>query len=247
MKDNSKRKRGRPIGTSKNKGRKATLNPAPRARVRVRHGKKPSKIYQTESEESASSDEQINKEDTKMKVGNHESYEMVSSRSQKLKGSESPSRKKPAPKLAPRTRLRRGNKPSRVNENDSEESAFSDEKTKKEDTQTKTGNETYEMMDTESPKIQEYGMIREENQGKVHGAVSGTHDGEKIEKLEVMVDPVQAMLLDMIPSLGIKKAESGKRSDPENQEAAPVDTDAGPAKKRKVSYKDVAGELLKDW
>lgn len=245
MKDNSKRKRGRRIGTSKNKGKKAAPNPAPRARVR--HEKKPSKICQTESEESASSDEQINKEDTKMKVGNHESNEAVNSRSQKLKGSESPS-KKPAPKLAPRTRIRRGNKPSKVNKNGSEESALSDEKTKKEDTKMKTGhNETYEMMNTESSKIQEYGMIREENQGKVHGAPSGTQDGEKIEKLEVMVDPIQAMLLDMIPSLGIKKAETGKSSDPENLEAAPVDTDAGPAKKRKVSYKDVAGELLKDW
>ncbi|XP_059637506.1 DNA ligase 4 [Cornus florida] len=68
---------------------------------------------------------------------------------------------------------------------------------------------------------------------------------ERLEKLEVMVDPVQAMLLDMIPSLGTQKVET---SNPFlEDEKPPVDPDAKPVKKKKISYRDVADELLKDW
>uniref|UniRef100_A0A2P2K6Q3 DNA ligase n=1 Tax=Rhizophora mucronata TaxID=61149 RepID=A0A2P2K6Q3_RHIMU len=67
---------------------------------------------------------------------------------------------------------------------------------------------------------------------------------EKPEKLEVMVDPVHAMLVDMIPSLGMKKAEIiSPTPDNENPDIMP---DSKPVKKKKVSYKDVAGELLKN-
>ena len=70
-------------------------------------------------------------------------------------------------------------------------------------------------------------------------------NSKNTNKLEVMVDPVQAMLLDMIPSLGVKKPES-KGSVIEDEEP-PVEQGAEPLKKKKVSYKDVAGALLKDW
>ncbi|XWS28144.1 hypothetical protein CRYUN_Cryun25bG0040400 [Craigia yunnanensis] len=87
------------------------------------------------------------------------------------------------------------------------------------------------------------------------------HDSAKSEKLEVMVDPVQAMLLDMIPSLGIKRVETtdsvveNEKPRVDNNADIPVVMDdklaadiiAQPVKKKKVSYKDVAGELLKDW
>ncbi|XP_027356168.1 DNA ligase 4 isoform X3 [Abrus precatorius] len=63
------------------------------------------------------------------------------------------------------------------------------------------------------------------------------------------VDPVQAMLFDMIPSLATQNVEqpmnrSVEEKLPEisNAEAEPTIT-----KKKKVSYKDVASELLKDW
>ncbi|XVF47614.1 hypothetical protein PTKIN_Ptkin03bG0124100 [Pterospermum kingtungense] len=85
-----------------------------------------------------------------------------------------------------------------------------------------------------------------------HMEVDG-HDSAKSEKLEVIVDPVQAMLVDMIPSLGKKHfdsvAENEKPSAEDNKAKFPVvgdDTIAQPVKKKKVSYKDVAGELLKD-
>lgn len=73
------------------------------------------------------------------------------------------------------------------------------------------------------------------------------------EKHEIMADdPVQAMLLDMIPSLATNKVE---QQQPMNryyvaEEKAPeVSNSEQPptTKKKKVSYKDVAGELLKDW
>ncbi|KAF5194901.1 Dna ligase, partial [Thalictrum thalictroides] len=90
------------------------------------------------------------------------------------------------------------------------------------------------------------------------------------EKLEVMADPLQAMLLDMIPSLGPKKAHTANyvledeklciASDVPSQGAKAVTADSileyekqninpdvQPVKKKKVSYKDVANDLLKDW
>uniref|UniRef100_A0A0E0KUV9 DNA ligase IV n=1 Tax=Oryza punctata TaxID=4537 RepID=A0A0E0KUV9_ORYPU len=110
------------------------------------------------------------------------------------------------------------------------------------------------------------------------------------EKMEQMVDPLHAMLLDMIPSLGRKKTDVGNRvaeakadknppwvGSSTSSYVAPVpqasassasnsgvpaqhagsstqstgvpapDPTAGAPKKKKVSYKDVAGELLKDW
>ncbi|KAG1326863.1 DNA ligase 4 [Cocos nucifera] len=64
------------------------------------------------------------------------------------------------------------------------------------------------------------------------------------EKFEQMVDPLHAMLLDMIPSLSQNNAETGS-SIPKGKETQP-DPPTNMVKK-KVSYKDVAGQLLKDW
>ncbi|KAF9612970.1 hypothetical protein IFM89_004673 [Coptis chinensis] len=65
------------------------------------------------------------------------------------------------------------------------------------------------------------------------------------EKLEVMVDPLEAMLLDMIPSLGVEKPET---TNPVFEGKKPcIDPVLEQGKKKKVSYKDVVGELLKDW
>ncbi|XP_012702657.2 putative DNA ligase 4 [Setaria italica] len=94
------------------------------------------------------------------------------------------------------------------------------------------------------------------------------------EKIEQMVDPLHAMLLDMIPTLSQTRTEGASRVPPPTiVEKAPPGVgsntskssdilvpDAGtsgvpapdpnaapPPKKKKVSYKDVASELLKDW
>ncbi|KAJ6836646.1 DNA ligase 4 [Iris pallida] len=81
------------------------------------------------------------------------------------------------------------------------------------------------------------------------------------EKLEQMFDPLQAMLLDMIPTLSQRREGDGssiavgqKRegdgsslAEGENGEKPLQDPDVNPVKKKKVSYKDVAEKLLKDW
>ncbi|XP_069142833.1 DNA ligase 4 isoform X3 [Solanum lycopersicum] len=65
------------------------------------------------------------------------------------------------------------------------------------------------------------------------------------EKLEDPVDPVQAMLLHMIPHLDSKPTRSIDTLVKDDKPDA--DTNPSPKKKKKISYKDVAGELLKDW
>lgn len=72
-----------------------------------------------------------------------------------------------------------------------------------------------------------------------------SENSKKSEKLEIMTDPVEAMLLDMIPSLGMKKIETTNTTIEDVKPAE--DMNVGPKKKKKVSYKDMAGELLKDW
>uniref|UniRef100_A0A0A9BLA4 DNA ligase IV n=1 Tax=Arundo donax TaxID=35708 RepID=A0A0A9BLA4_ARUDO len=91
------------------------------------------------------------------------------------------------------------------------------------------------------------------------------------EKREQMVDPLHAMLLDLIPALSQKKTEDTSRvplakvekyppgvgSSTSNSEIPAAqagtsgvpapDPNSAPPKKKKVSYKDVAGDLLKDW
>ncbi|KAJ6846948.1 DNA ligase 4 [Iris pallida] len=82
------------------------------------------------------------------------------------------------------------------------------------------------------------------------------------KELEQTIDPLQAMLLDMIPTLSQKREGVGSSSfavgqkregdgtslagEGEKGEKPLQDTDVNPAKK-KVSYKDLADQLLKDW
>ncbi|KAM7273454.1 hypothetical protein ACFE04_028118 [Oxalis oulophora] len=66
-------------------------------------------------------------------------------------------------------------------------------------------------------------------------------------------DPIQAMLFNMIPSLRSKKAETSNSivedlKPPADPSTEGEDVNAEPpVKKKKVSYKDVVGDLLKDW
>ncbi|XP_047149361.1 DNA ligase 4 isoform X1 [Vigna umbellata] len=73
---------------------------------------------------------------------------------------------------------------------------------------------------------------------------------EVVEKLDFSADPLQAMLFDMIPTLGTQKVEQPmnlsvreeKLAETSNAETEPITT-----KKNKVSFMDAANELLKDW
>ncbi|GAY37251.1 hypothetical protein CUMW_027640, partial [Citrus unshiu] len=67
-------------------------------------------------------------------------------------------------------------------------------------------------------------------------------DSETTDKQQV--DAVQAMLLDMIPSLGMKNEKTTNPIPKEEESSA--EPSAEPTKKKKVSYKDIASKLLKD-
>lgn len=68
------------------------------------------------------------------------------------------------------------------------------------------------------------------------------------EKFEIMTDPVQAMLLDMIPSLATNKVEQPTNRRVE-EEKRPETSNKEPSTstKKKVSFKAMAANLLKDW
>ncbi|XP_027071006.2 DNA ligase 4-like [Coffea arabica] len=186
----------------------------------------------------------------------------------------------------PRRVRARGGKPAKINEDESDGSGSSANLTFQEESVVQTGNsESGGLIGKQSP-TKEHLMIEDSElsqKGKTieqypedqsgdgirvvedNGMVSGNRNGtEGNEKLEQMVDPVQAMLMHMIPSLGSSKAKSEDRvirdetlpiesqktrgTDPAfADEGSSLDPNPKPEKKRKVSYKDVAGELLKDW
>lgn len=80
-------------------------------------------------------------------------------------------------------------------------------------------------------------------------------NNEVKEKLDFSADPLQAMLFDMIPSLGTQKVEQPmnlsvreeKLAKTSNAETSNAETEPITTKKNKVSFMDAANELLKDW
>lgn len=169
---------------------------------------------------------------------------------------------------ARRTRVRIGRKPAKISGNESDEGGSHDNTLLAEEVDKE--ERKHGMMSDASLDIRENEAIKDsESLQRDNAAVQevaedisfedhsyqipdvemiekcNIEDSGKLEKLEVMADPVQAMLFDMIPSLAMKKVETTNTSIEKEKPA--VDLNAGPSKKKKVSYKDVAGELLKDW
>ncbi|KAF3794559.1 DNA ligase 4 [Nymphaea thermarum] len=83
-----------------------------------------------------------------------------------------------------------------------------------------------------------------EGKGPEKNPIFEEEKGPVIHRTEVMSDPLHAMLLDMIPGLRTKN-DNGKSlaQVKENHEAT---NSEAPAKKKKVSYRDMVGALLKD-
>jgi DNA ligase-4 len=84
--------------------------------------------------------------------------------------------------------------------------------------------------------------------------VRNDHSSQGTEKLEIMTDPVQAMLLDMIPSLAMNKVEQPTNRHVEEEKPSEISKppeisseEAPTTKKKKVSLKAIAGDLLNDW
>ncbi|GFZ21910.1 hypothetical protein Acr_29g0010720 [Actinidia rufa] len=168
-----------------------------------------------------------------------------------------------------RTRPRLGNKSAKIHDNESDLTASLDGNAANEVSEIEIGNheihgvagqesretkgkvivedsETLKERWAVNPQEVGEGSIQSEWFDKAYGIeLDGGNNARDSVKLEIMVDPVQSMLLDMIPSLGAKKVDS---TDPVVEEGKPPeDNNAEPVKKKRVSYKDVASELLKDW
>ncbi|KAG5564975.1 hypothetical protein RHGRI_000997 [Rhododendron griersonianum] len=146
-------------------------------------------------------------------------------------------------------------KSATVHENESDVNPFSKKNGIAEESEMEIG-------DNRSPTVEDSGLSEErrivnphavgedsergEWVGKAQGIESAS--GSKVhdcEKLEVMVGPAQSMLTNMIPSIGTMKVdgiatavEEGKQPEDNKEDSV--------KKKKRVSYKDVAGELLRD-
>ncbi|KAJ8751040.1 hypothetical protein K2173_016221 [Erythroxylum novogranatense] len=220
-----KRKRGRPPGRSTGMG-KIDVNQARRTRAFI--VKKPAKISSDKSDDN-SSDDGTNERAVETGEENHESH-----RTDGLENSE-----------IERRGMVEDSKSGETIDNTGDVD-------KRQELQQELFNEVFDM----------------ENDNREHHGL----ESERNDKLEVMFDPVNAMLMDMIPSLRMKEAETTianpvdekvttnldsqpvkKMKEAETANANPDDEkptmnlDSQPVKKKKVSYRDVASKLLKDW
>ncbi|KAH9653721.1 DNA ligase 4 [Citrus sinensis] len=169
--------------------------------------------------------------------------------------------------LARRKRPHVRNKPSKIYQNESDESNASDETEKKEEINREENHEDREMDDEENLETRQTNVVEDlesldrgkalqqevvKDFGKEKQTVRApdiemreryhSKDSETTDKQQV--DAVQAMLLDMIPSLGMKNE---KTTNPiPKEESSSAEPSAEPTKKKKVSYKDIASKLLKD-
>ncbi|GAY37253.1 hypothetical protein CUMW_027640, partial [Citrus unshiu] len=170
--------------------------------------------------------------------------------------------------LARRKRPHIRNKPSKIYQNESDESNASDETEKKEEINREENHEDREMDDEENLETRQTNVVEDlesldrgkalqqevvKDFGKEKQTVRApdiemseryhSKDSETTDKQQV--DAVQAMLLDMIPSLGMKNEKTTNPIPKEEESSA--EPSAEPTKKKKVSYKDIASKLLKDW
>jgi DNA ligase-4 len=243
---------------------------------------KPAKISEEKPDESCSHDDK--NEENEMSEGNYEIHGGRPAGGSTKKG-------KIGAGQALRTRTRIANKPAKILEEKSEESCLHDDEI--EENEMSEGNEEIHgpvskyNLDIQQTKTVEDSESSRRDKAKEETAEENRHEEwldkapdvemseryydqvtEKPEKLEVMVDPVHAILMDMIPSLGIKKGETTNPTiDNEKQAEGPyaqsslsmkkaenttptLDTEK-PAEnpsllsvKKKVSYKDLAAKLL---
>ncbi|XP_052622142.1 DNA ligase 4 [Lactuca sativa] len=169
----------------------------------------------------------------------------VNKRGRPTKTKTSSTRKKTGVK-PPRTRVRSGNKARKIHEYISDEEEEEEEENKvSASLDEQESKQKHEMQDA----------IVEDSEPLVKDVNVNDDDDDvmdkKSDKLEVMVgpDPLQAMLLDMIPSLEPKTIESPIMDPPipkREEIHHNLDSNPGPSKKKKVSYKDMVMDLLKD-
>ncbi|XP_022037760.1 DNA ligase 4 [Helianthus annuus] len=173
-------------------------------------------------------------------------------------------RRKTGPTQPRRTRARSGNKAVKIHEyvSDEDEEASADESYVKLDDEEKH----HELMQDDTIVEDTEPLEKGINDTQITTEYVDNRDGDgdddknnynnrESDKLEIMVDPVQAMLLDMIPSLEPRNKETPVSDPPATKMETPSldpnpnhgpDPGPGPSKKKKVSYRDLAMDWLKD-
>ncbi|KFK27271.1 hypothetical protein AALP_AA8G360400 [Arabis alpina] len=263
--DSSKRaivsSRGRSNSRPVKRGRSSTNS---MQRVQRHRGKQPSKIGGDETENSDDSEEKVSS-----RLGDiaEETDSLGEAQKNPRRGRPAKRGKSSVGQTQRVQRLRRGKKPLKIGGDESEENDGFDDKNEEEETAIAKENRSVENDETREPDITEFPEPVQRDNAE---ATEVLRDHVMKEKLQSHEDPVQAMLMTMIPSLGMKNTEtlnritgeasvSGESSEKSKLGAetdgssvnAVVDTDADavppPVKKKKVSYREMAGELLKDW
>ncbi|KAI7747083.1 hypothetical protein M8C21_002519 [Ambrosia artemisiifolia] len=168
-------------------------------------------------------------------------------------------RRKTGPTQPRRTRARSGNKAVKIHEyvSDEDDASLEESYVKGDD------EETHQELMQDDAIIEDTEPLEKgindtqpmtEYVDKRGDSNAATNDRE-CDKLEIMVDPVQAMLLDMIPSLEPRIKETAVFDPPVPRTEIPSldpnpnpgpDPNPGPSKKKKVSYRDLAMNWLKD-
>lgn len=240
-----KRKRGSSSGNNTRKEKPIVNQPR---RTRARIGNKPAKISENESDEGASLDEKKTSENSGMNCGIPETV--------KDKGKSGCSR-------AQRTWAQIRNKPAKIGGYAFDLDGSSDQQTINKNIEVSEARHKHsDRIDNLIPDIQMEVSVEEseapERDQPVEPTVaecSGSRTQCNNQDADTL-DPVQAMLLNMLPILSTQKthtpaiAEEVKfrvADQTQDEEKLSSNADTKSVTKRKVSYKDVASQLLKDW
>lgn len=266
--------RGRSTTRAVKRGRSSTNS---LQRVQRRRGKQPSKITGDETEESDAAEEKFS---TRLSDIAEETDSFGEAQRNSSRGRSAKRGKSRVGQTQRVQRSRRGKKPSKIGGDESEENdEFGDKNNVSSDAQeSNAAGRSVENEETREPDIAKYTeSLQRDNTAAVEDASQDSKNAktemDMKEKLKIHEDPLQAMLMNMFPSLSQKNTETSNRITGENRKAnvsgecessekrkldaetdntcvnAGTDSEAVPplVKKKKVSYRDVAGELLKDW
>lgn len=220
-----KRKRGGPLGTSTRKGKTIVSKPPRTKRARV--GSRPAKLQEIASDDDSSEQE------TYAPVKANPELKMHDRVFQDIAIKDEPSEQET------NTLGKSGLESENIGLSSSYELSKKNEEKKEEE---------------HKPELDEMGRRCFDNPGIVACSKPEKDTTESTSgKLEVMLDPVQAMLLDMLPSLRRKFQatnavfEDRNLQSTQSQEGSSVEpTQVEPVKKKKVSYRELVKQLLKD-
>ncbi|CAF2331015.1 BnaA10g11190D [Brassica napus] len=242
--------RGRSSTRAGNKRGRSSTNSV--KRVQRRRGKQPSKIGGSETEESDAASEE--KAATRLSDDIAEDSDDAQRNSRRGRSAKRGKSRVAQPQRVQRPR--RGKKPLKIGGDDSEENDDFDDK-KNDSADEAKHRESLERDNTVS--------VEEASSQDSRNAKT---EMDREEKIQIHEDPLQAMLMNMIPSLTLRntsrtgeastanvcgesesseKRKLGAETDNACVKNAEADEVPPPVKKKKVSYRDVAGELLKDW